>query len=221
MRRKIAHFLVLITAGFLTQASIAQSISVQFVDGDGQALESAIAELVLPDTMVQEYQQPKEIAVDQVDGEFVPTVSVISAGNAVSFPNSDDILHHVYSFSPAKTFNIPLYGRGSNSDYREEFVTAGAVEIGCNIHDWMLAYIYVAETELHAVSGADGIAQISNVPSGKFNLRVWHSRISAEQLEILLPVDTSDGAAIEMEVTIKLERDRSLRRAPTAGRRRY
>ena len=58
MRRKIAHFLALITAGFLTQASIAQSISVQFVDGDGQALESAIAELVLPDTMVQEYQQP-------------------------------------------------------------------------------------------------------------------------------------------------------------------
>ncbi len=54
MRRKIAHFLLLITAGFLTQASIAQSISVQFVDGDGQALESAIVELVLPDTMVQE-----------------------------------------------------------------------------------------------------------------------------------------------------------------------
>ena len=76
----------------------------------------------------------------------MPTVSVISAGNAVSFPNSDDILHHVYSFSPAKTFNIPLYGRGSNSDYREEFVTAGAVEIGCNIHDWMLGYIVVVDS---------------------------------------------------------------------------
>jgi len=124
---------------------------VQFVDGDGQALESVIVELVLLDSIVHECQQPNEIAVDQVDGEFVPTVSVISAGNAVSFPNSNDILHHVYSFSPAKTFNIPLYGRGSNTDYREEFVTAGAVEIGCNIHDWMLAYIYVAETELTAL----------------------------------------------------------------------
>ncbi|MDA0689418.1 MAG: methylamine utilization protein, partial [Proteobacteria bacterium] len=154
--------------------SHAQNLEVTITDQEGMPLENAVIELLLDEGERTSYMQPTNSSIDQLDKEFVPTVTVISAGSDVSFPNSDDILHHVYSFSQPKTFNIPLYGRGENDDYHENFPSAGVVEIGCNIHDWMLAYIYVAESELASLSDTEGVAILSSTLSGNYQLRVWH-----------------------------------------------
>lgn len=149
----------------------------------------------------------------------MPTVTVISAGSDVSFPNSDDILHHVYSFSQPKTFNIPLYGRGENDDYHENFPSAGVVEIGCNIHDWMLAYIYVAESELASLSDTEGVAILSSTLSGDYQLRVWHPQASEE--ELVYPVSLSPDQTTTLAISLELQRDRRVRRAPGSSGRRY
>jgi plastocyanin len=77
--------------------------------------------------------------MDQRNREFVPHVLVIEAGTWVDFPNSDTVSHQVYSFSPAKPFQLPLYKGSAHPPVL--FDHPGLVTLGCNIHDNMLGYI--------------------------------------------------------------------------------
>lgn len=197
----------------------AQTLEVTITDTEGMPLENAVIELLLDEAERANYMQLANSSVDQLDKEFVPTVTIITAGSDVSFPNGDDILHHVYSFSQPKTFNIPLYGRGENDDYHENFPNAGVVEIGCNIHDWMLAYIYVAESELASLSDTNGVATLSSTPSGEYQLRVWHPQASAD--ELVYPVSLTANQTTSMAISLELQRDRRVRRAPGSSGRRY
>lgn len=199
----------------------AQTLQINVTDTEGNPLADTVAELLLPSEMQEEYLNLAAREVDQRDKEFVPGVTIVTRGSRVSFPNSDDILHHVYSFSPAKTFNIPLYGRGENNDYFETFLSTGVVEIGCNIHDWMLAYIYVAETELAALSDSAGTILLADLPAGEYPVRVWHPRVVGEMEELLHTVTITAGSASSLDVSLELQRDRRVRRAPGSSGRRY
>ena len=112
------------------------------------------------------------IAIEQVDREFLPYVSAVQAGTVVTFPNRDPILHHVYSFSRAKPFEIKLYSGASPIEV--VFDQPGVVTLGCNIHDWMIAYVLVVETPYFAKTDAAGHVQLANVPAGNYELKVWH-----------------------------------------------
>lgn len=205
----------------LSQTASAQALRIEVTDEEGNALENAVIELLLPADLKPSYQAVRADVVDQRDKEFVPAVTVVPVGSEINFPNSDDILHHVYSFSPAKTFNIPLYGQGENDSFVETFTDAGIVEIGCNIHDWMLAYIYVAESSLYAMSGDDGVAEIADLPTGEFALRVWHPRAAASLAELTQTVSLSSDTTTLLSLSLELQRDRRVRRAPGANSRRY
>lgn len=212
---------MLFVSVFSVSSSFAQSIIVNLTDSEGQALTDAVIELIVPEALKAQYRQASDSLIDQRDKEFVPTVSAITVGSQVNFPNSDDILHHVYSFSAAKTFNIPLYGQGDNDDYLETFPQTGVIEIGCNIHDWMLAYLYVAETNLVALSNNSGTAQLDNLPEGEFELRIWHPRASASIAELAQNVTLRAGSSTEISLSLELQRDRRVRRAPSSNGRRY
>ncbi len=77
--------------------------------------------------------------MDQQGHQFVPHLLVVQAGTEVTFPNSDNVSHHVYSFSPTKPFELPLYKGDVYPPVT--FEKAGIVVVGCNIHDSMLGYI--------------------------------------------------------------------------------
>ncbi len=116
--------------------------------------------------------KPPADAVDQVDKQFVPYVKPVFVGSKVRFPNSDNIRHQVYSFSPAKKFELPLYG-GTDAP-PVIFDKPGVVVLGCNIHDWMVGYIYVSETPFFAKTEAAGTATLTDLPPGEYTVRVWH-----------------------------------------------
>lgn len=112
--------------------------------------------------------------IEQRDREFVPYLTIAQKGTAIDFPNRDSFKHHVYSFSPAKVFEIKLYaGKPVNPVV---FDKTGVVALGCNIHDWMEAYVLVVDTPWFAKTGADGMARIEAVPAGAYRLRLWHPR---------------------------------------------
>lgn len=111
--------------------------------------------------------------LDQRDSTFVPGVLPVAAGTRVSFPNSDNTLHHVYSFSPAKRFELPLYsGRQAEPVL---FDTPGVVVLGCNIHDWMVAHVVVLDTPHFGRTDQAGRVRLQ-APPGDYRLRVWHAR---------------------------------------------
>lgn len=216
--------LVLVTISFFALCApvvSAQEIILRLMGSDGAPVVGAVMELLSDTVVASTSTAMREAQIDQLDKEFVPTVTTIVAGGSASFPNSDDILHHVYSFSQAKTFDTPLYGSDANSQYREMFEVPGVVEIGCNIHDWMLATIYVGESDLMAISDDAGVARLANIPSGQYRLRVWHSRLDAPQNSVEQNVVIEAGSSEEVELTLELARDRRVRRAPSANRKRY
>lgn len=112
------------------------------------------------------------LSITQKDREFIPYLTVVQTGTAVSFPNQDPFRHHVYSFSPVKSFEIKLYA--GKSAQPVVFDKPGEVAIGCNVHDWMEAYVLVVDSPYFDKSDHKGRALIANLPTGRYRLRLWH-----------------------------------------------
>lgn len=113
----------------------------------------------------------KTAVMDQINKRFVPDVLVVKANDRVNFPNSDNIRHHVYSFSEAKPFELKLYTGQPKEPLL--FDKSGIVVLGCNIHDSMLGYIYVAKSDYALITDVNGMATIDKDLRYE-NVLVWH-----------------------------------------------
>jgi plastocyanin len=143
--------------------------------------------------------KPAKAVMDQRNMMFTPTVLPVTAGTLVRFPNSDNIHHSVYSFSPAKRFELPLYA-GVSAD-PVLFDKTGVVTLGCNIHDWMVGYIVVLDTPYFVKTGADGKAHF-DVPAGTYQLEVWHPQVvGAANAETIV---LADGAPVTRAAHLSL-----------------
>src|SRR6201996_3211208 len=170
MAKQLLAVLLLLFA-FIGAARAAELL-ISVKDHKGKGVADAVVLAVPLDPRNALHAHPPADAVDQVDKQFVPYVKVIFAGSTVRFPNSDNIRHQVYSFSPAKKFELPLYA-GTNAP-PVTFDKPGVVVLGCNIHDWMIGYIYVAETPFYVKTGATGSETLHDMPPGENTVRLWH-----------------------------------------------
>jgi plastocyanin len=171
--------------GLLLSSSIAAAdLTVTIRQNDGQAMPNAVVYLTANDpaqVMAASPVSDKNAIMDQIDLQFSPHILVVQTNTRVRFPNSDSIKHHVYSFSPAKTFELQLYkGLQANPLL---FDKSGIVELGCNVHDWMLAYIRVVDTPYFGKTNAAGQLQLS-VPDGDYQITFWHPRISQKETRL-------------------------------------
>lgn len=158
---------------------LAQAASLQVVvnDGQGKPLTDAVL-LLQPASGAKPAPKPSPNAeIAQKARRFVPGVTVVPVGTKVDFPNQDTVRHHVYSFSPAKKFELKLYVGRPESPV--EFDKPGIVVLGCNIHDTMVGWVVVSDTPWYAKTGADGRATLADVPAGAYMLRSWHPGLPA------------------------------------------
>jgi plastocyanin len=187
----------------------AAELQVLVRDHNGKPVTDAVA-LALPvdPKMVLRAQTPTE-TVDQVDRQFVPFVKVVFVGSTIRFPNSDNIRHQVYSFSPPKKFELPLYA--GTPAQPVIFDKAGVVVLGCNIHDWMIGYIYVSETPFFAKTDAVGAAVIKDLPAGEYMVRVWQPSMdgseqsTARRIAVLAEAPGLATSPNRAEWTVKLK----------------
>jgi plastocyanin len=172
-------------------------------DHHGKMVPDAVVSATPVDAKNAQRAKPPADTVDQVDKQFVPYVKPVFVGSKVRFPNSDHIRHQVYSFSPAKKFELPLYG-GTDAP-PVVFDKPGVVVLGCNIHDWMVGYIYVSETPFFAKTEAAGSATIDDMPAGEYTVRVWHPNMDhGEEATARRVTLSADGSAnLEWEVGLK------------------
>ncbi len=155
----------------LAGPALAASVDVLVQDGTGKPLPGAA--VFLESKEARGASRPAAgVDIVQSARQFQPRVTVVTVGTAVSFPNRDTVRHHVYSFSPVKKFEIKLYVGTPAAPV--VFDQPGIAALGCNIHDTMAAWVVVVETPHHALTGADGRAQLAQVPAGSYRLRTWH-----------------------------------------------
>ena len=164
MRRSAAAFAACAALG-----CSAASFDVTVRDAAGAPLQDAVVYASPRSGPAAPATRTAEVA--QQDRQFVPPVTVVQAGTSVRFPNRDPFRHHVYSFSPAKIFEIKLYV-GTPAD-PVTFDKPGEVVLGCNIHDSMVGYIYVVDTPYFAKTSKEGRARLE-VPGGDYEVKVWH-----------------------------------------------
>lgn len=160
----------------LGSIACAAPLTVQVSDASGQPL----ADAVVYAEPVAAHALPKPVRtteIEQKGRKFSPLVTVIQTGTEVSFPNNDTVRHHVYSFSPAKIFDIKLYSGVPGKPIL--FDKAGTVVVGCNIHDQMVAYIQVVSTPYFAKTDASGKAILDGLTPGKYSLKAWHFNLAA------------------------------------------
>ncbi|AME26886.1 methylamine utilization protein [Burkholderia sp. PAMC 26561] len=153
----------------------AATLRVQVVDQAGAPLQDAIV-YVSPASGKLPTTKPVGAVIDQIKRQFVPLVSVAQTGAAIAFPNKDNIEHDVYSFSPAKKFELNLYHGIPAAPV--VFEKPGLVVMGCNIHDAMVAYLLLVDTPYFAKTDASGNATIDNVPADALKVTAWHYRMT-------------------------------------------
>lgn len=194
----------------LASTAYAGSLTVTVLRRDGKPLPGAVVMAHSLDGAAKP-SAPVSAVMDQMNQMFTPDLLVIPVGSTVEFPNSDKTRHEVYSFSPAHPFQLPLY---NGKPYPpEHFDKPGLVTLGCNIHDFMIAYIVVTDAAFYGRTNASGIWSASGVPVGRYRIEIWHPRLPGgrDNLERELSIDEAAPAAIDIRL------DRALRPAMLDG----
>jgi plastocyanin len=169
----LACFALLIVAAFPVWAA---TVDVQIAGADGRpAINSVVALVAQGDETPKSLRLPAEAVVDQRHETFLPLVTIVRKGGRVIFTNNDTTMHQVYSFSSIKQFELEV-----DEGHRSEpvvFDKPGVASIGCNIHDHMITYVYVADTPWAVLTDSTGRALLTDVPDGNYRVNVWHPQL--------------------------------------------
>jgi plastocyanin len=186
----------------LATPAAAGDFTVSVKNAAGQPVKDAVLTLT-PAAGVHgpiRFSWPMRVA--QQNKEFDPFVLIAPVGADVSFPNRDAFRHHVYSFSPAKRFELKLYGRDESRSVH--FDKVGVVALGCNIHDTMVGFIKVVDTPYAAKSDAAGQASLKDVPPGPAVMHVWQPYLKGPNNEVTrsvtVPAQGSGGETLTVDV---------------------
>ena len=196
-----SSFLLLLAIVCPVGHASASELTVAVEDKKQLSTEGSIVELVGENL---ETAASGPVVINQIKREFDPLLSIIPKGSAVQLNNSDAYSHHVYSVSKGNKFDLPLYKGKPPKDV--VFDAAGIVKLGCNIHDWMLAYVYISQSQTIATTDASGIVTFVGIPAGSYQLRVWNHRMRNTKRVVTRKIDLADGQALKTTVQVSLRK---------------
>jgi len=173
----MSRFLKSVISLWLCAAASASAATVSIVvtDTKGKPVADAVVSLAPSGNVEVASHTPMKSIIAQRDEMFVPLVVIVRRGGEVVFTNNDTTMHQVYSFSPIKQFEFEI-DKGQVSK-PVVFDKSGVAAIGCNIHDQMIAYVYVADAPYAAITDSSGRAELHDVPAGAYRANLWHPQL--------------------------------------------
>src|SRR5437899_10265671 len=139
------------------------------------------------------FPQPASLPMKQVaqkDLTFLPSLLPVRVGTKVEFPNLDDTYHNIFSYSPAKRFDLVRYRPDERPIPSEVFDTPGLVTLRCDIHEHMRGLILVLDTPYFVVTDSEGRFRLSGLPSGHYALKAWINSKTTREQPVDLKADT-------------------------------
>lgn len=200
----LLRFAIAFSLGVIAPALQAAALTVSVADNTGKPVADAVV-YAIPEGGAPAPARGVTAILDQIDKEFVPFVLPVQVGTQVRFPNQDNIRHNVYSFSPARTFSLELYKGAAAPPVT--FDKPGVVVMGCNIHDKMLAYIFVADTPHFARTDAAGTLVLKELPPGRYEVRAWHPRL-VDAAESSMQKTSVGAGDVKLAFTLALKPER-------------
>ncbi|MFL6751753.1 MAG: methylamine utilization protein [Sphingomicrobium sp.] len=145
---------------------------VRVLDSGGRPVRDAVVTFQPAGSAARAPRATGRYVVSQKNLQFHPFLSIVPVGADVSFPNFDPTKHHVYSFSPAKRFELKLFAKDQSRTVH--FDKPGIVALGCNIHDAMSAFIVVTNSVWTARTNAQGVVAFADAPGAPGRLTLFH-----------------------------------------------
>lgn len=187
-----------------TTFAIASTVTVTLSNAknDASAMQQTVVALTPINSTAQRAEpnsnRKNRLEVEQLNSQFRPFISIVQRDSDIVFPNRDSIAHHVYSFSQAAQFQSELYSKQQSHAISAK--SAGVITVGCNIHDWMLAYIVVVDTpHFNFATGAN--VELKNVEPGTYQLSYWHPSLT-EAVSKTVAVGESEHEQFELSVNL-------------------
>lgn len=138
--------------------------------------------------------------IDQHGCHFVPHVLVVPRGSTLRIMNSDQTLHNVHLTLLGR--NTDLMNSGMPPGSRALDVPMrrpGLVQVSCDVHSWMRAYVVAANHPYYAVTGADGSFRLENVPAGNYTVRAWHERLAGAEAHVTVAAGAAATATLTLQ----------------------
>ncbi|MEL6825481.1 MAG: methylamine utilization protein [Pseudomonadota bacterium] len=200
MTIKLKTLLASLVAISFVGAAQSEKLTVKVTDHRGAPIAGAVISFT-PVVRADNAQSPQgDIVVRQKDLQFQPFTTLAPIGSEITFKNEDDVLHHVFSFSKTKRFNLTLFGRDEPQSVT--FENTGIVTVGCNIHDGMIAHIFISDAPFAGQTNEDGMIEITGIPAGDGQLVVWHPLMRQRDNRVLQEIVLTDSSP-EILITSK------------------
>jgi hypothetical protein len=126
----------------------------------------------------------------QINQSFEPHVLGVPVGTTVDFPNGDLVYHNVFSYSKAKKFDLGYYGKGKSKPVT--FDKPGVVQVFCDIHSTMSAYVLVVDSPFVTQPDENGAYSFPDLPNGTYTLRVWHPDLGDRSMKVTVVDGVTD-----------------------------
>jgi plastocyanin len=139
----------------------------------------------------------KPVLVDQLDWIFTPRVVAVQHGQAVRFDNNDSVNHGVMALSNLKENQFNTAAAPGNPITHVFQPQKRPIIIGCGLHPWMRAWVFVVEHPWFAVTDDKGKFRIENVPPGKYTLSLTQSDTGLRERR---SIEVHEGKTTELTV---------------------
>ena len=203
----MARTLNVVLLALTTHAAHAAGLTVSLLDSTSHPVADVVVVLEpaagadRPAAAARTVAPAAHAVIDQRNLRFVPEISVIRSGTAIEFPNSDNVRHQVYSFSPAKNFRLALYAGHIYPPL--VFDKPGLVTLGCNIHDAMIGFVYVTDSPWFGKTNAQGRLELPALPAGDYHAVLWHPRFAEAAPQIERDVTVAARGDATLAVTLQ------------------
>jgi plastocyanin len=135
---------------------------------------------------VKRFQIPhNRPSISQIGTRFSPAILVIVAGQTVEMPNDDNVAHNIFSYSPAKQFNLGIYPKGESRTVT--FTKPGVVDLFCSIHRRMNAKLIIVPNPFFNQADGGGSYRITSVPAGKYVVKMWSEGMGEQSKTVNVP----------------------------------
>lgn len=152
----------------------------------------------LPDVRARG-QTASGVRIAQRGKQFEPRIAVVPVGSTVEFPNYDRVFHNVFSLSKPKAFDLGLYRSGNSKSVR--FEDPGLVQVYCNIHPHMTAYLMVVDSRHAAAADGSGEIALMEVPVGNRPVEGWNARGGLWSREVVVRPGRTTRLEVELDIS--------------------
>jgi len=145
--------------------------------GKDGGIQNVVITVKVKDAEVKVPEEP--IKIDQMACRYEPHVVLIPVGSTVAYLNSDKVSHNVHTYPGRNDAMNKTVAPGSSE--KQVLKQADKIEVKCDIHPWMNAYMFVTDAPYSAVTAADGSFSIEGLPAGEYKAELWHEKLGKQK----------------------------------------